>query len=346
MRQELADLLIRTITLSCGIERGKDFFKVVLPAIQHSLQTDESRLFLRDRKSKAWKEIARYQEGDRFASGVALSTLAADDAQYTPLAFDTRADDGTIRLFLPLEHEKTPSMLMILSWKKSSPPEWLKDPETLTSFSENLGSFIAWKYMLLEIVLSKRNLESIFDCLPNAVAVIRPDYTLDRINRAFSEQFDIPYHQALGRKCYEVVRDAISPCPECRLEEVFAGGTEVQAEIANGAGMKVRFLPLGSIEGKMRAMEIFQKPSPSAGDAAQVRSAPFLKLYNQLSQPLSVLTLVSEMLIARGSADAEYLEIIRKEIVRVVRILKDEWKLAQDSCDPLPDPLPGAFHEL
>ena len=348
MQQELADLLIRTITLSCGVESGKDFFKAVLPAIQHTLHSDESLIYFRNWDGDEWREIARYGNNGSFSCQASPGAQTEEvDLRYVPFEFNTDGEEGTTRLFLPLKHESAPSMLLRLSWKNSPPPDWFRDSKVLSTFGESLGSYISWKYMLLEIVSSKRNLESIFDRLPNAVAVIRPDHTLDRVNKAFSEFFRTSYREAVGRKCYEVVRSAISPCPECRMAEVFSGGTEVQMEIGGGADLRVRFLPLGNVDGKMRAMEIFTPlRADKDGPAPQDHAAPFLKLYNLLSQPLSVLTLAAEMLIARGSPDSGYLEVIVREVGRVVRILKDEWKLAQQGDDPQPAPLPDVFDNL
>ena len=62
---------------------------------------------------------------------------------------------------------------------------------------------------------SKRNLEAIFDGIQNRLSIQTPDYQIFRVNRAVIEQYQTPYQELIGRKCYEAYYQRSSPCEKC-----------------------------------------------------------------------------------------------------------------------------------
>ena len=62
---------------------------------------------------------------------------------------------------------------------------------------------------------NKRNLEAIFDSIPDQLSIQAPDLEILRVNRAVEEAHRRPYQDLLGRKCYEAYYQRSGPCEGC-----------------------------------------------------------------------------------------------------------------------------------
>jgi PAS domain S-box-containing protein len=62
---------------------------------------------------------------------------------------------------------------------------------------------------------SKRNLEAIFDGIPNRLSIQTPDYQILRVNRAVIEEYHTTYQELIGKKCYEAYYRRSLPCEKC-----------------------------------------------------------------------------------------------------------------------------------
>jgi signal transduction histidine kinase len=61
---------------------------------------------------------------------------------------------------------------------------------------------------------------NLFDAVPMAISVIRPDFRIVEANRRFGED----YGSWKGRRCYEVYKRRRAPCERCAAVETFADG--------------------------------------------------------------------------------------------------------------------------
>jgi diguanylate cyclase (GGDEF)-like protein/PAS domain S-box-containing protein len=80
------------------------------------------------------------------------------------------------------------------------------------------------------VVAAQAELEQIFETAANGMRVIDLEYTVVRVNTAFTEMVGLPAEQCLGRKCFDVYpgeRCATQGCPVLR---VISGAPEVRDE--------------------------------------------------------------------------------------------------------------------
>lgn len=324
MPEKLMELLLRIIGSSCGIEDEQNFFTVVLPEIHRYFKPVSTKLFMRAGRENTFEEVACYPVShppQLISMGSSDRRVAALDTGL-PILIET--PKGT-QLLLPMRHDKSPMLLLSLSWQDTLPPECIRDERLMICFNKKLGSYLPWKYVMLKIAAAKRRLEEIFDHLPSAVSLISSDYTIERVNRAFTELFDTPFSEAIGRKCYEMVPHAASPevnrVMETALEE--RGGLSTEAR--NGKTLRVTCLPLVGHDSQPKSLQIFQLKDEKNSNEKTIQNYDFFQLYNSLSQPMTVLSLMSTMIESGsdGAVTAEYLDILRKEISSVMSILKE-----------------------
>jgi len=62
---------------------------------------------------------------------------------------------------------------------------------------------------------SKRNLEAIFDGIPDRLSIQSPDYRILRVNRAVTEHHHAGFQELIGKKCYEAYYGRSLPCENC-----------------------------------------------------------------------------------------------------------------------------------
>jgi serine phosphatase RsbU (regulator of sigma subunit) len=93
-----------------------------------------------------------------------------------------------------------------------------------------LGILIYRRFPLHLIYKSKTGLQDMFDGIGDPLAVITPDYTLLRANRAYISLVNKSFPQTVGSKCYELLRGRTSPCKDCRLKKALDEGETVVLE--------------------------------------------------------------------------------------------------------------------
>jgi sigma-B regulation protein RsbU (phosphoserine phosphatase) len=79
-------------------------------------------------------------------------------------------------------------------------------------------------YYLLKahrIRTSKTHLESAFDSIDDPLAIISSDYQILRVNKAYAALVGKTYLEAIGKKCYLILRGRAKPCEDCLMAEVF-----------------------------------------------------------------------------------------------------------------------------
>lgn len=328
MRQELSELLLRIISSSCGIEEEQRFYRIALSEIHRCFKAQGAQLFVKGEDAGGYDQLAFYQKDQKLHEILSSMLRSRDVLQGDLLEPLFRKTPESTYLFLPLKDDRSPRMLLCLSWKDIPPPEWIRDEEMIVAFNKKLGSYLPWKHVMLKIAAAKRNLERIFDHLPGAVGVIGSDYTIERVNKAFTKLFDVPFNEAIGKKCYQVVHRGTAPHPDCRMQSAIEAQQKMSTEIENGKRLRVTFLPLVAHNSEPKSLQIFQLQDEPDESHTIAQSYDFLQLYNLLSQPLTVLSLMSGIMTSMPSNEAinaEYLGIIRKEVDAVIMILREAY---------------------
>ena len=62
---------------------------------------------------------------------------------------------------------------------------------------------------------AKRNLEAVFDGIPDQLSVQSPEYQILRVNRAVSQKYHSDFRELIGKKCYETYYQKSQPCEKC-----------------------------------------------------------------------------------------------------------------------------------
>jgi serine phosphatase RsbU (regulator of sigma subunit)/anti-sigma regulatory factor (Ser/Thr protein kinase) len=71
------------------------------------------------------------------------------------------------------------------------------------------------------IYKSKCHLESAFDSIEDPLAIIKRNYEIIRVNKAYADFVGKKFSQILNKKCHVVLRNRESPCEDCKIKEVF-----------------------------------------------------------------------------------------------------------------------------
>jgi PAS domain S-box-containing protein len=62
---------------------------------------------------------------------------------------------------------------------------------------------------------SKRNLEAIFDGIPDQLSIQSSDYQVLRVNQAVINRYGTTFQNLIGKKCYEIYHGSSHPCEQC-----------------------------------------------------------------------------------------------------------------------------------
>jgi PAS domain S-box-containing protein len=77
----------------------------------------------------------------------------------------------------------------------------------------------------------KMNWESMFDVIPDAIAILDRDYILRRVNKTMADRLGVTPENAIGGICYEIVHGADAPPSFCPFAKLLEDGGEHSAEI-------------------------------------------------------------------------------------------------------------------
>ncbi len=86
--------------------------------------------------------------------------------------------------------------------------------------------FLLYKRFPLHLIYrSKIGLESMLDAIADPLAVISADYTIRRVNRAYTALIGRSFQASIGKKCYSLLRNRATICDDCLLSETLSGNT-------------------------------------------------------------------------------------------------------------------------
>ena len=78
-----------------------------------------------------------------------------------------------------------------------------------------------------KIRLSKQQLETTFDAIPDSLCAIDADFTLVRVNKSYANFVKTNIRDIIGKHCYEVFWKRPSPCERCPARKTFSNGSPV-----------------------------------------------------------------------------------------------------------------------
>ena len=325
MERDLTRLLLRILALRPGIEEKHALFNVLLPEINRSCGAERSSILACQNKDGPWLEVASHPHADALRREVPYRPDLALLDSFIPVV---SLDESATQLLLPWKTGALHTNVLCLRWEADAPPAWVYDEDAVASFGETLGNYLAWEQVLFQIASAKRDLQSIFDSLPSAVAMIRSDHTIERINSAFAERFNVSYKDAIGKRCYEIVHETGRAPAACRLCQVLESNAEVALKIDEGRCLCVTQIPYQVGGDDPKIIEIIEAESSVVKDSRAGLSYRFFKLYEMISQPLTSISITSQLLQddPYSPGNARKINILCDEVRRMIDILKDGWE--------------------
>lgn len=316
--------MLKLVSCCCGVEDEQGLFDLVLREFQTFFKATEVRLYVQEMR----------EEASRLMGSVSSKTAASGasrDPDYRTLSLAAGdrpcvVQDGLSRhLVLPLQHDSSPVLILHLTWDNGLASRYALDNEMLNALHRKLNTFLPWKHVLLRIAAAKKHLESIFDHLPGAVGVINAKFELERVNKTFTKMFNVPYSQAIGRKCYQVVHRLSSPHPNCQMLESLETSQRLTAEVGNGREMRATFMPLVDSKNEPKTLQIFEVQDVENCTHSNQQTYDFLHIYNLLSQHMTVLSLMMGILANNDqqSVKGEHLDLLRSQVNSMMSIMRE-----------------------
>lgn len=103
---------------------------------------------------------------------------------------------------------------------------------------------------------SEQFLDTAFKSIHDSFMIVDRDYRITRANEAYSLMRNIPVHDLIGRKCYEVLHQREDICDDCIVAKTFLSGDPCAGErsmLHNGmeTWYQVRTYPMPGADGKI-----------------------------------------------------------------------------------------------
>lgn len=206
-------------------------------------------------------------------------------SNHIPLA-QTRSDDEACEsvALIPLRSGDTASGLLQIRDRRGN----RFTPEMIESFEEigvSIAISLGRKRDKEALVRAAEHWEGTFDAITDIVSVISKDHEFLNINKAGIEAVNLPKHQILGRKCYELAHGTATPIMGCACTAALTTGQLETTELAeNGRYYLVSAWPIVNDGGDISSFVHVMRDITDAKDAElALRSseANFRKLFNE-----------------------------------------------------------------
>ncbi len=117
----------------------------------------------------------------------------------------------------------------------------------------------------IELKETENLLSSIIDTLPGTLNVVDPNFTIVRVNNAAYRMKSAGVGQTnglIGKKCYETFMKRESPCPWCKIQQVFETGESFEEtttpndprEIKTGKALHILLAPIRTEDGRVKGV--------------------------------------------------------------------------------------------
>ena len=116
--------------------------------------------------------------------------------------------------------------------------------------------------LLTVVSRGKYTWESTFDAIQDPVMIIRPDYTIERANRASAHISDQKIQSIIGKTCYKTFAHRDTPCDGCPLQKVFQDQQLAKDQLKNPIHEKdflAHGYPLYDEQKKLKAVVMYYR---------------------------------------------------------------------------------------
>jgi len=203
-----------------------------------------------------------------------------------------------------------------------------------------------------EIVKSQTRLQALFDCSPDAIILVDPDYRVSTINKTGLQWYKKPLDYFVAKFCYREFQGRSDLCPNCPAEESFSTGQPAFREraslIADGTKRYLQLFtfPLRDRNGKVvEVVEYVKDVTAEKRLQQQVIQSERLAVVGRMSanvaheikNPLGTIVLNAELLQEEldrltGSDSAEaksLLAVIKSELDRLNEVIEEYLQFAR-----------------
>ncbi|KIH76082.1 PAS domain S-box-containing protein [Geoalkalibacter ferrihydriticus] len=197
-------------------------------------------------------------------------------------------------------------------------------------------------------------LETILDAIPDIIGVLRPDFKVERYNRAGYEFFGLEPQDVIGRHCYGLIGREES-CDVCPAREVLQTSKPASKEVYDAERKRwydVRAYPVFGQKGRIRYIIEHLRDVTREREVDQLKSEFISTAAHELRTPLAAVTGFSELLLVRGDLSAdeqrEFLSYIHDKswaLTRIVESLLDISRAESGRHPPL-NPFPCRVGDL
>jgi PAS domain S-box-containing protein len=183
---------------------------------------------------------------------------------------------------------------------------------------------------------SRKEWQDTFDSITDLISIHDRDFTIVKVNKAFTQFVGLPYQQVLGKKCYELLHPGASaPVPGCPHVRALSEGkpaTEEQFDAATGRTLKITTYPYhdpsGNLIGTIHiSRDITEEKEREMGMIMTERLASLGQMAagiaHEINNPLESVMICAEMLMMKVAQDKydhaqyeKYLKIIDEEVLR------------------------------
>ena len=96
-----------------------------------------------------------------------------------------------------------------------------------------------------QIIISKRELETVFDAISELICIIDKNYRIIRVNKNYAVSVGMPIRNILNKHCYQVFRNRYRICDKCPARETFkTGNVAAQKTVSCRCNDEVRYYEL------------------------------------------------------------------------------------------------------
>ncbi len=197
--------------------------------------------------------------------------------------------------------------------------------------------------------LGKAEWERTFDAIPDTIAILEPDYTVRRVNRALAATAGREPRELIGRRCFQLLYGRTEPCEGCPVTRVFETGEEVRTEREvrkGGRTFACRAYPLRDPAGRLKAAIAYARDITREKELARTleRNEKLMTLgqiaagiAHEINNPLTAVSAYAQLLSLRSDDPkaAESARRIQEGAERIHRLVRNLMSFVRPPSEDL-----------
>ena len=197
--------------------------------------------------------------------------------------------------------------------------------------------------------LGKAEWERTFDAIPDTIAILEPDYTVRRVNRALAATAGREPKDLIGRRCFRLLYGRTGPCGRCPVTRVFETGEEVRTEREirkGGRTFACRAYPLRDPSGRLVAAIVYGRDVTREKELARTleRNEKLMTLgqiaagiAHEINTPLTAVSAYAQLLSLRSddTKAAESARRIQEGVERIHRLVRNLMSFVRPPSEDL-----------